>query len=77
MNDITLTFENILTEHRSIDIAEAEFKKMINEDSELKDQYREWCDAVGSSEKNGFRDFCDEYLESQDSIWDSLNDFDE
>lgn len=77
MNDITLTFENILTEHRSIDIAEAEFKKMVNEDSELKEQYREWCDAVGSSEKNGFRDFCDEYIESQDSIWDSLNDFDE
>lgn len=77
MNDITLIFENILTEHRSIDIAEVEFKKLINEDSDLREQYREWCDAVGSSEKNGFRDFCDEYLESQDSIWDSLNDFDE
>ncbi len=77
MNDITQIFHDMLTQHHSVDIAEAEFKKLINEDSDLRDQYREWCDAVGSSEKNGFRDYCDEYMESQDSIWDSLNDFDE
>ena len=77
MNDITQIFHDMLTQNHSVDIAEAEFKKLINEDSDLRDQYREWCDAVGSSEKNGFRDYCDEYMESQDSIWDSLNDFDE
>lgn len=77
MNDITQIFHDMLLQHHSVDIAEAEFKKLINEDLDIRDQYREWCEAVGSSEKNGFRDYCEEYIESQDSIWDSLNDFDE
>lgn len=77
MNDITELFGELLRQYRSIDIAEAEFKKMIHEDSELHEEYREWCDAVGSSEKMGFIDYCEEYIESQDSIYDHLNDFDD
>lgn len=77
MKDITELFQDIIRQNRSLDIAEAEFKKLIHEDAELREQYREWCDAVGSSEKMGFLDYCDEYLESQDSIYDALNDYDE
>ena len=53
---------------------EAEFKKLVPEDTELRERSREWCQAVGSSEKQGFLDYCEEYLESQDSIWDNLKD---
>lgn len=77
MKDITELFQQLLHQNRSVDIAEAEFKKLIHEDAELREQYRDWCDAVGSSEKMGFLDYCDEYLESQDSIYDTLNDYDE
>ncbi len=77
MKDITELFQDIIRQNRSLDIAEAEFKKLIHEDAELREQYREWCDAVGSSEKMGFLDYCDEYIESQDSIYDALNDYDE
>lgn len=77
MRDITDVFLHILHQYGSVDMAEAEFKKMINEDSELRTEYREWCDAVGSSEKNGFLDFCKEYMDSQESIYDTLNDYDE
>lgn len=77
MNDITRIFDDMLQQHRSIDIAEAEFKKLIHEDENMREEYREWCDAVGSSEKNGFRDYCEEYIKSQDSIWDTLNDYDQ
>ncbi|MBO5296508.1 MAG: hypothetical protein J6B03_02815 [Candidatus Homeothermus sp.] len=77
MKDITDLFQELLHNNRSVDIAEAEFKKLIHEDAELHEQYRDWCDAVGSSEKMGFLDYCDEYLESQDSIYDTLNDYDE
>ncbi len=77
MKDITELFQDIIRQNRSLDIAEAEFKKLIHEDAELHEQYREWCDAVGSSEKMGFLDYCDEYIESQDSIYDALNDYDE
>ncbi|MDE6190990.1 MAG: hypothetical protein K2G47_05125 [Muribaculum sp.] len=77
MKDITDLFQELIRHNRSVDIAEAEFKKLIHEDAELHEQYRDWCDAVGSSEKMGFLDYCDEYLESQDSIYDTLNDYDE
>lgn len=76
MNDITEVFNHVLSHFGSIDIAEAEFKKMIHEDAQLRQLYREWCHEVGSSEKNGFFDYCEEYMDSQDSIWDTLNDYD-
>lgn len=75
MNDITDFFKDLLQQYGSVDIADAEFKKLIHEDQELHDEYREWCHVVGSSEKRGFLDFCDEFLESQDSIWDTLKDY--
>ncbi len=75
MKDITEIFNEILTQYRSVDIAEAEFKKMIHEDHELHEEYREWCHAVGSSEKRGFIDYCEEYIDSQNSVWDTLNDY--
>ena len=74
MDDITGLFDSMLTHYGSTDIAEAEFKKMIHEDPELRASYRQWCDEVGSSEKRGFLDYCEEYFESQDSIWDNLKD---
>ncbi|MDE7125187.1 MAG: hypothetical protein K2O12_01725, partial [Muribaculaceae bacterium] len=61
----------------SVDIANAEFKKMTGEDENLRAEYRDWCHAVGSSEKNGFLDFCQEYMEAQESMWDYLGDLDE
>lgn len=77
MKDITELFLQLIHHNKSVDIAEAEFKKLIHEDAGLREEYREWCDSVGSSEKMGFLDFCDEYLETQDSIYDTLNDYDE
>lgn len=74
MNDITEYFKDLLSQYGSVDIANSEFKKQIHEDQELHDQYREWCHEVGSSEKKGFLDFCEEYLDSQESIWDTLSD---
>ena len=76
-DDITEVFRNVIRQAGSIDMAEAEFKKMIEEDHELHRIYREWCHEVGSSERQGFFDFCDEYMDNQDSVWDSLdNDYD-
>ena len=72
MEYITDLFNDMLQHYGSADIAEAEFKKQIHEDPELRARYREWCDEVGSSEKRGFIDYCEEYFESQDSIWDNL-----
>lgn len=77
MNDITEIFDNILQTCGSVDIAHVEFKKMMYEDDTIHEMYKQWCDENGSSEKRGFLDYADEYLDSQASIWDSLNDYDE
>lgn len=77
MNDIIEVFNHYISQNGSIDIAESEFKMAINEDPELKALYRQWCHDVGSSEKNGFLDYCHEYLDEQNDVWGTLNDFDE
>lgn len=77
MNDLSQFFRDLLKEHRSIDIARSEFRRMMDDDEELRHDYKEWCEECGYTEKHGFTDFCEEYLESQDSIWESLNDYDE
>ncbi len=78
MTDITELFDSLLEQAGSIDIAEAEFKRIIHTDPELKSAYHQWCDEYGSSERNGFFDYCQDFKKSQDDIWDSLNnDYDE
>ena len=75
--EITEYFERLLEQTGGIDMAEAEFKRAIADDAELHALYREWCHENGSSERNGFLDYCDEYMESQDSKWDSLSEYDD
>lgn len=77
MENIEEFFESLLAQHHSIDIADSDFKKMLAEDPELKEDYSEWCHLVGSTERLGFRDWCEEYLESKDSVWETLADTDE
>lgn len=77
MDDITLIFNDFLSQYGSVDIAESEFKKSMHEDQELRTLYRQWCSDVGSTEKNGFMDYCDEFLDSQNDVWSTLNDYDD
>lgn len=75
--DITELFRRLISQTGSIDVAEQEFKKMIGEDAELHRCYREYCHEVGSTERRGFLDFADEYMDNQEQIWRSLSDYDE
>lgn len=77
MEEITRIFENYISEYGSVDIAESEFKKALHEDPQLRTAYRDWCHEVGSTEKDGFTDYCDEYLDSQNDVWNALNDYDD
>lgn len=77
MEDIRDYFISLLEDHKSLDIAESEFKRAIAEDDGLRQQYRDWCHEVGSSEKSGFLDFCHEYVAENDEVWQSLSDYDE
>lgn len=74
MEELTEMFVALLDSHGSVDVADAEFKRIIADDSELHDRYREWCEENGHSERHGFLDFAEEYIANQNSVWDSLTD---
>lgn len=75
--DITEFFISIIKQTPTLDMAESEFKRAIADDDELRQNYRQWCHENGSSEKRGFLDFCEEYVDGQNEVWDSLTDYDE
>lgn len=77
MENLIDYFIHIIKQSDSLDIAESEFKRSLIDDDDLRRQYREYCREIGTSEKNGFLDFCEEYMQDQDNVWNSLNDFDE
>lgn len=75
-DDITDFFIDLLHDNKTIDVADSEFKRVIADDDDLRRRYREWCRENGSTERNGFTDFCKEYLAGQEEVWESLTDFD-
>lgn len=76
MTDIIEVFQHYIHAMPSVSEAEVEFKHAMDEDSELRQAYRDWCHETGSSFKNGFRDYCDEYIDDRNSVWDTLTDID-
>ena len=77
MNDLVQIFRELLEQYGSVDIANAEFKRLVAEDEALPDVYRQLSHHTATTEKNRYLDFCDEYMNDQDSIWDYLGDLDE
>ncbi len=76
-SELTNYIISLIETNGSIDVAEAEFRRILADDHELRDQYREWCDEYGYSPRRGFVEFAEEYNESREAVWDSLNDYDE
>ena len=70
--DIEELFESLIKKYREQDAAFDELKLMMDEDEELKKSYEEWCAAMGCSENICFGVFYQEYIEGDDSIWDSI-----
>ena len=75
--DIQKYLTGLIQEAGSIDIAEAEFKRNLADDDCLKDAYRRWCDEEGYSERSGYSDFFQEFIEGHNEMWNSLSDYDE
>ena len=75
MDELKGLFISIIEQAQSVDVAEAEFKRLLIDDPELRAGYREYCREQGNSERRGFLDFCNEYMDGQDERWDSLTDY--
>ena len=77
--DLNLTdfFVQLLESSRRVDLAEAEFKRMLADDDDLRHAYKEWCQENGHTLRNGFTDFAEEYYGDREDNWESLNEYDE
>lgn len=69
--------EQLLTEFGCADIAESEFFHNLNEDVQLRDEFRQWCDEMGYREKEAFQKCCNDLSDTSESIFDTLSDYDE
>lgn len=76
MNDIEELFDSIISQTRSIDVADSEFRKQLYDDEELRQAYKDWCDINDYTEKHGFIEYCHQYFDAEESKWDILkNDY--
>lgn len=70
--EITELFEVLIKKYSNIEDAQKALREQLTASERLADEYYEWCQAAGYSEKKGFAAFYEEYMEHQDSIWDSI-----
>lgn len=75
MNDISEILRELLDRYSNTSELDEEFKKMLRDDSTLADDYKVWCEEHGLKRSTGYRDFINEIVESQDSIWDNYHEF--
>ena len=54
-----------------------EFKRIINDDESLKTEFKEWCEEMGYRERHAFEQYCHEYLDNHESMFDTLSEYDE
>ncbi|MBO7609364.1 MAG: hypothetical protein J6S96_04090 [Muribaculaceae bacterium] len=76
MNDISEILRALLDKHSNTRELDDEFQDMLRYDDQLKSDYAAWCEERGYKKSNGYREFVNEIVESQDSVWDNYLEFD-
>jgi len=72
MNDISDILRELLDRYSNTPALDEEFERMLREDDTLRADYSEWCDENGYKASTGYREFVNELVESQDSIWENF-----
>ena len=75
MNDISDLLRELLDRYSNTPELDQEFERMRREDEEFDKEYIIWCDENGYTVKDGYRDFINEMIESQDSYCDNYQEF--
>lgn len=75
--DIPSIIINLLHQFGSIDIAESEFSRQMNEDETMLTAFKEWCNEMGYKERKAFVEYCHEYIDENEEAFDSLSDYNE
>lgn len=75
MYDISEILRELLDRYSNTSELDQEFERMRRENEGFEDEYATWCDEYGYTVKDGYRDFINEIVESQDSYWDNYQEF--
>ncbi len=75
MYDINDILRELLDRYSNTPELDMQFDRMMREDEEFVKEYTVWCEENGYSIKDGYRDFINEIIESQDSYWDNYQEF--
>ncbi len=70
-------FDYIIAQSTSIDMAEAEFSRTLVDDPSLRPLYRAYCQEVGTTERNGFVEYCETFMADRNEVWNNLQDYDD
>ena len=69
--------KSLLSQYRSPEIVEVEFQRILDTDSEIREEYSEWCEINGLKFKEGYSILIEEQLSTQNDVWASLCDYDD
>lgn len=72
MNDISELLRALLDQYTSSSEVEREFVSMMNNDPQLQEDYRQWCEEYGYEIKTGYQDFIDEQMQDRDEFWEEM-----
>jgi len=75
MNDISDTLRALLDRYSNTRQLDNAFERMRRDDAIFDQDYKVWCEENGYDVETGYRDFVNEIVESQDSYWDSYQEF--
>ncbi len=73
MNDISEILRALLDQLSNTEEVEREFAEMMNDDPQLEEDYKLWCEDMGYGYKTGYQDFIDEQMRDREDFWDSMN----
>lgn len=75
MNDISEILRELLDRYGNSKMLDDEFSSLLRSDTELNNDYKLWCNAHGYNRKSGYREFIDELVDSQYTLWDQYKEF--
>lgn len=75
MNDISEILRELLDRYSNTPELDDEFERMRREDEQFDKDYIVWCEESGYNARDGYRDFINEIIESQDSFWDNYHEY--
>jgi hypothetical protein len=73
MNDISEILRTLLDQYSRLSEVDHEFVNMMNNDPQLREDYKLWCEEYGYDTKTGYQDFLDEQMQDRDEFWEALS----